>query len=79
MITYTKTVEVLDTNSVRASVTAKDERGLSRPVGSELWQGSLLEAFGLVDNNKATEQRARKAHAWADERIAVCKRMEDVS
>jgi len=62
---YTKEIEVSSTGMVIARV--KDSKGNTKG----------LEFFGsIIRTNKAVEKKCKKAHKWADDRIAMCERQE---
>lgn len=62
---YRKDIEVTSTGMVVAKVMDSD----GRVKGLE-----FFSAF--IRTNKAVEKQCKKAHKWADERIAICKRQE---
>lgn len=64
-MSYRKKVEVTQTGMVVATVRRHD----GCCVGLEFFSG-------VFNSNYAVEKRAKEAHAWADERIALCERQE---
>ena len=62
---YKKVVEVTRTGMVMAEVTGSD----GKLKGLEFFQQ-------FITTNKAVERDCKKAHKWADERIAICLRQE---
>ena len=62
---YTKEIKVTSTGMVAAKVKGSDG------------ETKGLEFFtAFIATNKAVEKKCKKAHKWADERIAICERQE---
>ena len=62
---YKKEIEITSTGMVIAKVV--DEKGSAKG----------LEFFSqFISTNSSVERSCKKAHAWANERIAVCERQE---
>ena len=64
-VIYTKEIEVTSTGMIVAKV--RDSNGNCK--GTEFFSS-------MFSTNKAIEKKYRKAHKWADDRIAICVKHE---